>query len=146
MGNFISVSLTTLVVFLAMITSLAAKPDTIKKLNICFVVFCGISGLLIYGYGYSITEPSKPLAVVHTLLAVCSILVGGSNFDAVSGTPFFQQEWAKILFWVIHLMARYAFASAAVILPEEITPNALASSAGKPPIHWCRTVVTFTSL
>ena len=114
MGNFISVSLTTLVVFLAMITSLAAKPDTIKKLNICFVVFCGISGLLIYGYGYSITEPSKPLAVVHTLLAVCSILVGGSNFDAVSGTPFFQQEWAKILFWVIHLMARYAFASAAV--------------------------------
>ena len=36
MGNFISVSLTTLVVFLAMITSLAAKPDTIKKLNICY--------------------------------------------------------------------------------------------------------------
>lgn len=114
MENYISVSLSTLMVFLAMIISLAAKPETIKKLNISFVIFCGISGLLIYGYGYSITEPSKPLAVIHTLLAVCSILVGGSNFGAVSGTPFFQHDAAKLLFWVIHLMARYAFASTAI--------------------------------
>ena len=27
----------------------------------------------------------------------------------------------------------------------EMTPNAFASSAGKPPIHWCSTVVTTTS-
>lgn len=114
MESYISVALTTLVVFLAMIISLAAKPQTIKKLNICFVIICGISGLLIYGYGYSYSEPSRPLAVIHTLLAVCSILVGGSNFDAVSGTPFFQHDAAKLLFWIIHLMARYAFASAAV--------------------------------
>lgn len=114
MDSYLSVVMTTLVVFLAMIISLAAKPETIKKLNICFVVICGISGLLIYGYGYSYSEPSIPLAMIHTLLAVCGILVGGADFDAVSATPFFQSDAAKLLFWVIHLMARYAFASAAV--------------------------------
>ena len=39
-----------------------------------------------------------------------------------------------------------ALASAAVADPQLITPNALASSSGKPPIHWWKTVVRCTLL
>ena len=38
-----------------------------------------------------------------------------------------------------------ALANAAAAAPHEITPKALASSCGNPPIHWWKTVVTRTS-
>ena len=42
-------------------------------------------------------------------------------------------------------MTLVALDRAAMVLPQEITEKAWASSCGKPPIHWCSTVVTSTS-
>ena len=47
--------------------------------------------------------------------------------------------------WGVLTMTLVALAKAAMRLPVEMTPKALASSAGKPPIHWWSTVVTATS-
>ena len=46
--------------------------------------------------------------------------------------------------WGVLTITFVAPASAAAALPQPITPKALASSCGNPPIHWCKTVVTLT--
>lgn len=114
MQNHIPVSVVAMILFLAMVIQLASKPKFSKTLNGIFIFIAGLGALLIYGYGYAGSEALFPLAVVRTLLAVCGIYVGKVDFSVVSGTSFFQNDWAKLLFWVIHLMALYATASAAI--------------------------------
>ena len=46
--------------------------------------------------------------------------------------------------WGVFTMILVAWDSAAAALPQLMTPKALASSWGNPPIHWCSTVVTST--
>lgn len=115
MNNFLYVSLIALILFMAMILNLAAKPRFTKKLNSIFIVIVGVFALLTYGYGYiSSNEDSLPVAVVRTLLAVCGIYVGKEEYDVVKNTAFFSNEYAKLGFWTIHVMALYATASTAI--------------------------------
>lgn len=114
MENYIIVILATAALFLAMILQLAAKPKFAAKITGACIVIAGISGLLIYGYGFAFSQPNTPLAIVRALLAVCGIYVGKIDFGAVSSTPIFQNVWAELFFYLVHLCALYATASAAI--------------------------------
>ena len=114
MENYIIVIAATAVIFLAMILQLAAKPKFAAKITGGCIVIAGISGMLIYGYGFACSNENMPLAIVRALLAVCGMYVGKVDFGAVSGTVLFQNSWAVFFFYLVHLFALYATASAAI--------------------------------
>ena len=114
MESYIIVILISAALFLAMILQLAAKPKFAAKVTGGCIIIAGVFGLLIYGYGFAHIYDNMPLAIVRALLAVCGIFVGKVDFSAVSSTPIFQNAWAQFFFYLIHLCALYATASAAI--------------------------------
>ena len=108
------VILITLVLFLAIIVLMAAKSKSIGKLAGVFIGIAAAGGLGFYGYGFAMTNPDLPLAVIRTLLAVCGMYMGKNELGAISGAPGMEQTWAVVLFQVVHLCAIYATASAAI--------------------------------
>lgn len=103
------------VLFIAMIVQLAAKPSFSAKLTGTLIVITGIGGLLFYGYGFAILAPDTPTAIVRALYATFGTFMGRSDFSVVSGTPLSQYPIFTFLFWVVHLCALYATASATII-------------------------------
>lgn len=114
MENYIIVISLTAILFLAMILQLAAKPKFAAKITGACIVIAGLSGMLIYGYGFAHTYDNIALAIVRALLAVCGMYVGKVDFSAVSDTVIFQNSWAQFIFYLVHLCALYATASAAI--------------------------------
>ncbi len=114
MKNLIIVIGCTAVLFLAMILQLAAKPKVTARLTGSFIVIAAVSGLLIYGYGYAVMYDNLFIAIVRALLAVCGMFVAKVELAAVSETALFEYAWVQFYFWLVHLMALYATASAAI--------------------------------
>lgn len=108
------VIITTAVLFLGMILLLAAKPRYAGKITGTFIVIVGVGGLLLYGYGFSVTADNLPLAIIRALLAVCGMYVGKNDLSAISAAPLMQHGWMHVIFWILHLLALYATASAAI--------------------------------
>ena len=71
------------------------------------------------------------------MLTTCRVQRSPCAFASIVGMPMASCGLLTMTF--------VALESAAISAPVEMTPNAFASSAGKPPIHWCSTVVTTTS-
>ena len=102
------------VFFCAMVVSLAAKPRFVSALTCAFAVITGIGGLILYGYGYSQTCENAALAVIRTVWSGCGMFLGRNDYSGVSGAVFFQTGLGKTLFWMLHLIAMYATAGAAI--------------------------------
>lgn len=105
---------TTLVLFLAMILLLASKPKYAGKITCTFIVIAGIGGLFFYGYGFAATVDHFWLATIRALLSVCGMYVGKMDMSSISGAPLMQYSSMQLLFWIVHLLALYATASAAI--------------------------------
>ena len=114
MESYVYVILWTAAIFLAMILQLAAKPKFTSRLTGLFVICAFVGGLLIYGYAYTDQIQDIPLAVLQALLAVCGMFVSKMDFDLVEGYAFFQTFRGQFVFWLLHLFALYATASAAI--------------------------------
>lgn len=114
MGNYASVILVTTALFAAMILQLAAKPRFANRLTGIFIVIAVIGGVFFYGYGFSIAESTWALSVIRALLAVCGMFVGKMDFGSISAAPIFEHKWVQLVFWIVHLFALYATASAAI--------------------------------
>ncbi len=104
----------TSVLFLGMILLLAAKPKYAGKITGTFVVLVGVGGLLIYGYGYAVTIDNLGLAIIRALMSVCGMYMGRNELSAISDTPLMSHGWMHVIFWLLHLFALYATASAAI--------------------------------
>ena len=113
MGTIIVISCTA-VLFLSMILLLAAKPKYAGKITGSFIVLVGVGGLLIYGYGFAATADNLPLAIIRALLAVCGMYMGRNDLSSVSEAPLMSHSWMRVVFWLLHLFALYATASAAI--------------------------------
>ncbi len=114
MENYIAVIILAMGLFLTMILLLASKPKFAGKLTGVFIVTAAIGGSIFYGYGFAVTQSNLPLAVVRALLAICGMYVGKMDMSSISAAPMMQHQWAQILFWLVHLFALYATASAAI--------------------------------
>lgn len=114
MGIHILVAVVTVIAFAAMILTLGVKPKFAGRITCTFLVVAALGNLLLYSYGYAVVCSSVPLAIIRTLLSVCTTFVGGNNYSYISGTPLMQHAWAQLAFWFLHWCSVYATASAAV--------------------------------
>lgn len=103
-----------IVVFCAMILNLAAKPKLTRGLVGAFMLIAGIGGLIMYGIGFDAVLTDPLLIIVRTVLAVSRMYAGVNDFSAISSAPLYSHTWAVVIFWVFHLMAFYATASATI--------------------------------
>lgn len=104
----------TAVIFVSMILLLAAKPKFAGKLTGAFILTALLGGLFFYGYGFAYTIEDFPLAVIRSVLAVCGMFVAKMDYASIRSVPGLDTVFAEFLFWLIHLMALYATASAAI--------------------------------
>lgn len=115
MFNLSMVIVFTGILFLGIIINLAMKKENSAKVTGVCIAVAGVSGLFIYGYGYGLAfADNLPLAVIRSFMAVWGMFVSKNDFSIVSGTPLFSSQGAVLYFWLVHLTAQYATASAAI--------------------------------
>ena len=100
--------------FLALVFSLGFQPKLLTKLNGVILLIVGISGIILYGYGYSVLFESEPQAVIRTLFSVFCMFLGRNEISAISAAPALQSPLAQLWIYLTHLMALYCTASAAI--------------------------------
>ena len=108
------VILSTLVCFLALIMVIAAKPKFTAQITRIAFVIVGVIGLFFYGYGFLATTGNFGLSVVRALLTVCRMYMGDPDWEFISEAPLMQIDWVQVLFWIVHLLALFVTASAAI--------------------------------
>ncbi len=114
MSGYIFTILFAGVIFLAMIINLALKKEFTARITGLCILVAALGGLFIYGYGFSLSTDHQPLAVLRCVMAVCGMFTGKNDFSAVKDTPLFSTLTAQFFFWLIHMMAQYATASAVI--------------------------------
>ena len=100
--------------FCAMILNLAAKPRFTRGLIGACTLIAALGGLVLYGVGYSYTLSEPSLRIIRTVFSVCRMFAGVNEFSAISAAPLFAHRFWEVLFWLVHLMAFYATASATI--------------------------------
>lgn len=101
-------------IILAIVLFMSVKPQFSIQLSGIASVVAGVGGLLMYGYGFSMTLDSLLLASIRIILSVAGMFLGSVDFDSISQAPLFQYTWIQTLFWFLHLLAFYATVSAAL--------------------------------
>lgn len=100
--------------FCAMILNLAAKPKFTRGLTGAFTLIAAVGGLFLYGLGFSYVLEDPLQIIVRTVFTVSRMFAGVNDFSAVGSAPIFQYKAAVTVFWILHLMAFYAMASATI--------------------------------
>lgn len=114
MSNTIFVIIITAACFMAAILSLAtSKAANSRILGVCAIIAIAV-GIGSYGYGYSYKEGFSATVVLKTLLVTCRMFGGIFDYTVVDGTPLFEHETVRILYWVGHFLAFYLTANAAI--------------------------------
>lgn len=114
MGQYLPIIAIIAIAFSAMILQLAAKPRFAGKLTGTLIIIAAIGGFICYGYGFAYQLNNPILAILRGLLAVCGIFVGKIDASVIAGTPLFEPLIMQIFFWLIHVFALYATASATI--------------------------------
>ena len=100
--------------FCAMMLNLAAKPRFTRGLVGACTLISAVGGLILYGVGFAYTLADPVQTVFRTVFTVCRMYAGIHEYAAVSAAPLFAHKFWQIMFWVVHLMAFYATASATI--------------------------------
>lgn len=119
MTNVTAVILST-ALLLAMILNLALKPSFSARLTtVCMIIAC-IGGILIYGVGFAESTGDIGLSMIRTPFCVVRMFVGINDYASIAGTTPVATPFRLVVFWIIHLLAFYSMASAAMFtLGEE---------------------------
>ncbi len=99
---------------LALVLNLALKPSFSAKLSTTCMVVSLVGGIVFYGTGFAHVTGSILLTMVRTTLAVIRMFVGMNEVGVVENTPLLRYPVCLALFWIIHLLAFYSMASAAM--------------------------------
>ncbi len=114
MSNTIIVIIITAACFMAAILSLAtSKAANSRIMGVCAVIAIAV-GIASYGYGYSYRDGFSATVVLKTLLASCRMFGGIFDYTVVDGTPLFEHEAVRVLYWAGHFLAFYLTANAAI--------------------------------
>ncbi|MBR1456025.1 MAG: hypothetical protein IJ594_02540 [Oscillospiraceae bacterium] len=111
----ISVVILSTALLLALVLNLALKPAVSARLTTWCMVVSLIGGLLVYGVGFAESTGSVALSVLRTPLAVIRMFVGVNELSAIADTSLVRGQAALTVFWLLHLLAFYSMASAAMI-------------------------------
>lgn len=100
--------------FLAAVTTLAAKPRFQSTIIGTAILVSTIGGLILYGYGYIVVTGNIFVSVVRAAFSTMGMYLGKNDLGAVSAAPLFNDNWVLFAFWFFHFAAFYSFASAAI--------------------------------
>ncbi|MCR5475272.1 MAG: hypothetical protein K6F28_08735 [Lachnospiraceae bacterium] len=118
-------------VFLAILRYSAIKPEHQGKMVGAMFVISAVGGLIQYSQIYmdKVTGPSSLfISILQTLISVGRIYVGANESKSIPPQYAENSIW-MICFWIIHFLAYYSMASAAIIL------------LGKNVIRWARFMI-----
>lgn len=105
---------------LAMVLNLALKPSYAAKLTTLCMVAALIGGLVIYGVGFAESTGDIGLSIIRTPFCIIKMFVGINDFASIAGTSLVSTPLGVIVFWLVHLLAFYSMATAAMFtLGEE---------------------------
>lgn len=105
---------------LAMVLNLAMKPSFSAKLTTACMIIALAGGLLIYGWGFSEVTGDIGISMIRTPLSVVRMFVGINDLAAIDGSAPVSTTAGVAGFWMVHLLAFYSMASAAMFtLGEE---------------------------
>ena len=112
--NAILVILLTAAGFFAVALHLALNKNSRTRVRaVCGSVALAV-GIFSYGYAYTYHSRFTLAAVFKTLLTVCRMFAGVSDYAAVSVVPLFQSQWVLAVYWLSHFLAFYVMANAAI--------------------------------
>ena len=97
---------------LALTLSLGLQSKTMKRITGASLLFTGISGIFLYGYGYTKLFDGLLQAVIRTLFSVFSMFLGRNEINVISSVPLLATPWMQIYIYTVHLLACYCTASA----------------------------------
>lgn len=127
----ISMILLSAAIFLAILRYSATKPERQGRMVGAMFIFSAVGGLIQYSqiYAQRVTDASSLFtSILQTLISVGRIYVGANESKSIPPELAENSLW-MICFWVIHFLAYYSMASAAIIL------------LGKNVIRWARFMV-----
>ncbi|MBP3870220.1 MAG: hypothetical protein J6E46_04515 [Faecalicoccus sp.] len=112
MTNFLITVAASAVLVIILFIIIARRTKLIDKIYFPLFLIVVISGLLIYGYAFTVNETLLFTAVIRTALQVLAMFVGNVNYDIVKNTPLYATLPGQFIFWSVHLLAFYMTASA----------------------------------
>ncbi len=111
----ISILVLSAALLLAMILNLALKPAWSARLTTFCMLSAVVGGLLYYGLGFAETTGDLIISVIRTPMAVIRMFVGVNELSSIAGSRLIGTRFGLALFWLLHLMAFYSIASAAML-------------------------------
>ncbi len=99
---------------LALTLSLGLQSRTTKRITGVLLIFTALSGIFLYGYGYTMLFDSALQAIMRTIFSVFSMFLGRNEISAISSVPLLATPWMQIYIYAVHLLACYCTASAVI--------------------------------
>lgn len=112
--SLILVYLAAVVLFMILLLSLGFQPRFLTRIAGILLLVAGLSGTLLYGYGYYRLCANLPQAAARTVFSVFCMFLGRNEIGAVSAVPFLAKPGMQIALYLTHLLALYCTASAVV--------------------------------
>lgn len=110
--TFILICVLTVILLLALLLSLGLQPRSVTRITGYLLLFAAGSGILLYGYGYSVLFDDLPQAVIRTLFSVFCMFLGRNEISAISAAPLLKSPGMQLFLYAVHLLALYCTASA----------------------------------
>ncbi|MCR5664350.1 MAG: hypothetical protein K6G17_05660 [Oscillospiraceae bacterium] len=100
---------------LAIMLNLALKPAFSARLTGFAMLLALLGGLIFYSFGYAEATGDLALSVIRTPLAVFRMFVGVNDLAGIENTALVSTRLGLFLFWLVHLVAFFTVASAAML-------------------------------
>ena len=105
---------------LAMVLNLALKPSYSARLTTVCMIIAFAGGVLIYSIGFAESTGDIMLSMIRAPFCVIKMFVGMNDLASIEGTSPVATPFRIAVFWIMHLLALYSTASAAMFtLGEE---------------------------
>ena len=99
---------------LAVLFTMTMKPSFFSKLVVVCMAVSVAGGLIYYGFGYYEVSRSLPLTALRTPVFVFRMFMGVNELSTIGGTRLVSTLAGQTGFWLIHLLAFFSVASAAM--------------------------------
>ena len=101
-------------IVLAVLLTMTLKPSLFSKLVVLSMIITVLGGLFYYGFGYYEVSKSLPLTALRTPVFVFRMFVGVNELSVIKDTWPVSSTLGLAGFWLIHLLAFFSAASAAL--------------------------------
>ena len=100
---------------LALVLSLVLKPFWSSKLTTASMVIGICGGLIFYGFGIAETGLPLPICILRTTFCVIRMFLGVPEYAVIEHSFFLSTRVGQFLYWLVHILAFYSIASAAMV-------------------------------